>query len=141
MKTPNTWPPVASSTVRESLVPLGMSPICPTCGCSLVRLGIEREDAARYEHRGEELLFCCQSCVELFRDHADTYLAQIRDWSVCPTCLAEKPEHLTVSISHEGQGFDSVVARTASKSSVGVGPSCSRDWPDEDRTPVFRRLP
>lgn len=78
-----------------------MSPICPTCGCSLVRLDIEREDAARYEHRGAEL-FCCQGCVELFREDPDTYLEEIRDWVVCPTCLAEKPKHLTVSISHEG---------------------------------------
>jgi YHS domain-containing protein len=103
MKTLNTSPPVGSSTVPESPPPLGMSPICPTCGCSLVRLGIAPDDAARYEHRDEQLLFCCQGCVDLFRDHADTYLAEIRDWSVCPTCLAEKPEHLTVSISHEGQ--------------------------------------
>lgn len=80
-----------------------MSPICPTCGCSLVRLGIKRHDAVRYQHRGEELLFCCQGCVELFRESPDSYLEEIRDWIVCPTCLAEKPKHLTISISHEGE--------------------------------------
>lgn len=80
-----------------------MSPICPTCGCSLVRLEIKREDATRYEHGGKEMLFCCQGCVELFRENPDTYLEEVRDWIVCPTCLAEKPRHLTVSISYEGQ--------------------------------------
>lgn len=79
-----------------------MSPICPTCGCSLVRLDIKREDAARYWHRGEEWPFCCQGCVDLFRERPDSYLEEIRDWVVCPTCLAEKPKHLTLAISHEG---------------------------------------
>ncbi|UJA19812.1 YHS domain-containing protein [Thermoleophilia bacterium SCSIO 60948] len=77
-----------------------MSPICPTCGCSLVRLGIKREEADRLEYRGEELLFCCAGCVEAFREKPDEYLAEVRDWIVCPTCLAEKPKHLTVSITH-----------------------------------------
>ncbi len=79
-----------------------MSPICPTCGCSLVRLGIERSDAARLEHEGNELLFCCEPCADLFKQEPDRYLGEIRDWVVCPTCLAEKPKHLTVSITHEG---------------------------------------
>jgi len=30
-------------------------------------------------------------------------LAEIRDWIVCPTCLAEKPMGLAVSIKHGGQ--------------------------------------
>lgn len=80
-----------------------MSPICPTCGCSLVRLGIKRENAASYEYEGQELLFCCQRCAELFREKPDMYLEEIRDWIVCPTCLAEKPKHLTVSIVHDRQ--------------------------------------
>lgn len=80
-----------------------MSPICPTCGCSLVRLGISRDEAARAEHEGRELLFCCQGCADLFGEDPDRYLGEIRDWIVCPTCLAEKPKHLTVSISHGGQ--------------------------------------
>jgi len=29
------------------------------------------------------------------------YLKEIADWIVCPTCLAEKPKQLTVSITHE----------------------------------------
>ena len=80
-----------------------LSPICPTCGCSLIRLEISREDATRIEHDGREVLFCCQGCADLFAENPDQYLDEIRDWIVCPTCLAEKPEHLTVSITHEGQ--------------------------------------
>ena len=80
-----------------------MSPICPACGCSLVRLGISRSEAARYEHRGEELMFCCQGCVDVFREDPDAHLQEIADWIVCPACLAEKPKGLTVSIVHQGQ--------------------------------------
>lgn len=80
-----------------------VSPICPTCGCSLVRLGINRGEAARTERGGREFLFCCQGCADLFGENPDQFLDEIRDWIVCPTCLAEKPKHLTVSISHEGQ--------------------------------------
>ena len=79
------------------------TPICPACGCSLVRLGISRADAARLEHRGQELNFCCQGCVDVFAQDPDRYLGEIADWIVCPTCLAEKPKKLTVSISHEGR--------------------------------------
>lgn len=80
-----------------------MTAICPTCGCSLVRLGIGSDQAAVHEHRGERLLFCCRACVELFEQEPDRYLAEVRDWIVCPTCLAEKPNHLTVSITHDGE--------------------------------------
>lgn len=80
-----------------------MSPICPTCGCSLVRLKVTREAAARREHRGKELLFCCQGCAERFRERPDAYVEEIRDWIVCPTCLAEKPTERTVAIVHEGE--------------------------------------
>lgn len=79
-----------------------MSPICPTCGCSLVRLGITRSEAPSREHEGQRLHFCCQGCLDLFAEEADRYLAEIEGWIVCPTCLAEKPKALTVSITHEG---------------------------------------
>ncbi len=80
-----------------------MSPICPTCGCSLVRLGIERKGATSHMHEGEELLFCCKGCLEIFENDPLRYLDEIRDWIVCPTCLAEKPKAMTVSILHEEQ--------------------------------------
>jgi YHS domain-containing protein len=82
---------------------MALSPICPTCGCSLVRLGIGREQAASREHDGERLLFCCEGCAERFDGDPKRYLAEISGWIVCPTCLAEKPQELTVSITHGGR--------------------------------------
>ncbi len=42
------------------------TPICPTCGCSLVRLGVSKDQATVYRFEGEERLFCCQGCLDLF---------------------------------------------------------------------------
>jgi YHS domain-containing protein len=81
----------------------GETPICPTCGCSLVRLGMARADATAHTHGGKELLFCCQGCVDLFTEQPEAYLAEVRDWVVCPACLAEKPKALTVTVEHEGE--------------------------------------
>jgi len=41
------------------------TPLCPTCGCSLVRLGIPRSEAVSYIHDGTELFFCCLSCLHV----------------------------------------------------------------------------
>lgn len=79
------------------------SPICPYCSCSLARLGIAREAATTLTYEGEELLFCCQDCLDGFQLEPERYLAEIRELIVCPTCLAEKPRELTVSIEHEGR--------------------------------------
>ena len=38
------------------------TPICPTCGCSLARLGVRREDAARGRYEGNEYRFCSGRC-------------------------------------------------------------------------------
>ncbi len=65
--------------------------ICRTCGCSLVRLGISKEESASYRHRGGEYRFCCQDCADLFAQDPPKYLQETSDLIVCPTCLAEKP--------------------------------------------------
>jgi YHS domain-containing protein len=78
------------------------SRICPYCGCSLARLGIAREAATALNYNGEELLFCCQGCLEGFKSDPERYLAEVRDLIVCPTCLAEKPRDVAVSIEYEG---------------------------------------
>jgi len=78
------------------------SPICPYCGCSLARLGISREAATSLPHNGEELLFCCQGCLDGFQSDPERYLAEIRELIVCPTCLAEKAREAAVSIEYEG---------------------------------------
>ena len=78
------------------------TPICPTCGCSLARLGVRREDAARDRYEGNEYLFCCEGCRETFAIDAERYLARIRDVVVCPVCLAEKPRAVMVAVEHRG---------------------------------------
>lgn len=79
------------------------SPICPYCGCSLARLGISRDAAIALTHQAQELLFCCRGCLDGFKEDPERYLGEIRDWIVCPTCLAEKPRELAVSIEHNGE--------------------------------------
>jgi hypothetical protein len=78
------------------------TPICPTCGCSLLRLGIAKADATVRPHHGQELLFCCDGCADDFAIAPQQYLDQVRDWVVCPSCLAEKPTSMTVTITHDG---------------------------------------
>ena len=78
------------------------TPICPTCGCSLARLGVSRGSAAPGRYGGIEYLFCCEGCRETFATDPERYLAQIRDVVVCPACLAEKPKAVMVAVEHEG---------------------------------------
>jgi YHS domain-containing protein len=81
------------------------SVICPTCGCSLVRLGITREQAARTAFARTLYFFCCEGCAERFRSdpNPERYLAQTADVVVCPGCLAEKPAARTVTADVAGQ--------------------------------------
>ena len=72
--------------------------ICPTCGCSLVRLGVPKDKATVYRFEGEEHLFCCQGCLDLFVTDPAKYLGETRDLVVCPTCLAEKPRQWAVML-------------------------------------------
>lgn len=79
------------------------SVLCPTCGCSLVRLGISREMASHATHADIEHHFCCEGCADIFRSDPDRYPAQIADVVVCPGCLAEKPVPVTVAFEHAGR--------------------------------------
>ncbi len=65
--------------------------VCPTCGCSLVRLGISKEKATKHSHDGKEYLFCCQGCADVFAADPEIRLEETKDLIACPTCLAEKP--------------------------------------------------
>ena len=67
------------------------TPICPTCGCSLVRIGITEDKSTPHRHDGREYRFCCQGCVDRFVTDPQKYLQNTSDLVVCPTCLAEKP--------------------------------------------------
>ena len=77
--------------------------ICPTCGCSLVRLGISEEKATKHSHDGKEYLFCCKGCADVFAGDPETRLQETKDLIVCPTCLAEKPPRSAVTMEHAGQ--------------------------------------
>ena len=77
--------------------------ICPTCGCSLVRLGISKEKAILHRYSEEDYHFCCQGCTDLFVTDPDKYLEETSDLIVCPSCLAEKPTDQAVTIEIEGQ--------------------------------------
>ena len=79
------------------------TPICPTCGCSLVRLGISKAQATVHLHNNEEYLFCCKGCVDLFVTDPEKYLEESCNLIVCPSCLAEKPPDHAVTIEIEGQ--------------------------------------
>ena len=77
--------------------------ICPTCGCSLVRLGISKEDSVAYRHTDEEYRFCCQGCVDVFLTDPEKYLRDTNDVVVCPTCLAEKPRKRSATFEFAGE--------------------------------------
>ena len=76
--------------------------ICPTCGCSLVRLGISEKQATTRHHDGDEHRFCCQACADLFVADPERYLRETSGLVVCPTCLAEKPVESAVPLSIAG---------------------------------------
>lgn len=78
------------------------TPICRTCGCSLVRLGISAGATAMHEHRGEHLPFCCPACVEVFETDPERFLEETSDLIVCPTCLAEKPIARATTVDVDG---------------------------------------
>ena len=77
--------------------------VCPTCGCSLVRLGVSKEQSEAHRHNGTEYHFCCRGCIDLFITDPRKYLNETSDLIVCPTCLAEKPRHSDVKLDFAGQ--------------------------------------
>ncbi len=79
------------------------TPICPTCGCSLVRLGINKDKATMHSYEGTEYFFCCKGCADVFAADPEMRLEETKDLIVCPTCLAEKPRQSAVTLEHAGQ--------------------------------------
>ncbi len=79
--------------------------ICPTCGCSLVRLGISKDKAVAYTHDAEEYHFCCDGCLDQFVSDPEKHLRETDELIVCPTCLTEKPPNLTKHLELEGEVF------------------------------------
>lgn len=79
------------------------TPICPTCGCSLVRLGIRKDKAVPHSHGGNEYYFCCDGCLEQFIGNPEKHLRDTEGLVVCPVCLTEKPLGLTIKLNRDGR--------------------------------------
>jgi len=77
--------------------------ICPTCGCSLIRLGIDINKASTTTYNNEAYYFCCNGCKEIFLKDPEKYINEIKDKFVCPVCLGEKNKSEGVVIEYEGR--------------------------------------
>ena len=82
------------------------SPICPACGCSLVRLGITQEKAVSHYYQDKQYWFCCDGCLDLFKNNPEQLLNETSELVVCPVCLAEKPVNTTVEHIVKGTLFN-----------------------------------
>ena len=80
--------------------------ICPNCGCSLVRLGIRKDEAVAYSHESKEYYFCCDGCLEQFLTDPEGHLRETGGLIVCPVCLTEKSLNLTRKLDHDGKDID-----------------------------------
>ncbi len=81
------------------------TPICPTCGCSLVRLGIDKSEAVASSHEGTKYYFCCDGCLEQFATDPLKHIRETRGLIVCPVCLTEKSLNLTRKLDLDGEDF------------------------------------
>ena len=82
------------------------TPICSTCGCSLIRLGITKEMAVCSSYKGKKCWFCCEGCLKVFKTNPEGLLKETSNLSVCPVCLAEKPINKTVEHEFNGVLFN-----------------------------------
>lgn len=78
-----------------------ITPICPTCGCSLVRLGISSKQSKSLIADGEKYYFCCEGCLNIFQKNPKPFIKELGDLHVCPVCLAEKISAHTVCVMHD----------------------------------------
>ncbi len=76
--------------------------VCPTCGCSLVRLGISKDAAVAHSHECKEYFFCCDGCLEQFIADPEKHLHETGGLMVCPVCLTEKSPELTKKLERDG---------------------------------------
>ncbi|MEO1882305.1 MAG: YHS domain-containing protein [Methyloprofundus sp.] len=82
------------------------TPICPCCGCSLVRLGISQKMAVSLHYQQKLYWFCCDGCLKLFNSNPEKCLNETSELVVCPVCLAEKPVNMTVEHIFNGTLFN-----------------------------------
>ena len=79
--------------------------LCPTCGCSLFRLGIDPMTAPSTDYQGQEYRFCCEGCVTPFLENPQFYLEEIKDMVICPTCLGEKIRGQALCVNINGESI------------------------------------
>lgn len=79
--------------------------LCPTCGCSLIRLGIDPDRAPTAMYQDQEYRFCCEQCIKPFLDKPQEYLEEIKEMVICPTCLGEKQRSQVVSVTVNGESI------------------------------------
>lgn len=79
--------------------------ICPTCGCSLVRLGLATQSTPSHQYLEMEYRFCCAECRDQFVAEPKRYLQETSALQVCPVCLAEKPESACVRVMYDVEVF------------------------------------
>jgi len=77
--------------------------ICPTCGCSLVRLGVTSKSAVTRKYKNTVYYFCCDGCAVMFDKAPEALLKETKDLVVCPSCLAEKSLEQTIEINYQGK--------------------------------------
>jgi len=82
------------------------TPICPACGCSLVRLGITQEKAISQLDQDKQYWFCCDGCLDLFKNDPQQCLNETSELVVCPVCLAQKTINTTVEHVFNGMLFN-----------------------------------
>lgn len=75
-----------------------VTPVCATCGCSLIRLGVSKDHIVEANYNEKGLLFCCDGCLQVFGEDPDKYLEEAGSIIVCPTCLGEKKESSSVEL-------------------------------------------
>lgn len=78
------------------------TPICPTCGGSLVRLGVTKENTIIRTYNKKYYSFCCEGCAIIFEKTPEALLLETESLVVCPSCLTEKPKEHTNVVSFEG---------------------------------------
>jgi len=82
------------------------TPICPTCGCSLIRLGVTKENTITRTYNKNEYSFCCEGCAVIFEQTPEALLQETKHLVVCPSCLTEKHIEHTNAINYKGTKYN-----------------------------------
>lgn len=87
------------------------TPICSTCGCSLVRLGItklydwesQKNKALHVTIKVKIIRSAAKAALSFLTKNPESLLKETSPLEVCPSCLAEKPINQTICLDHKGE--------------------------------------